>query len=69
MSKQVQARLEEMRKENTILQNSLRDAEIEISRVKENENADLNKFMDQSNRISELERENRSLKTDVDYLK
>ena len=69
MSKQFQVRLEEMRKENTILQNSLRDAEIEISRLKENENADLNKFMDQSNRISELERENRSLKTDVDYLK
>lgn len=58
-----------MRKEYSIIQNSLRDAQIEITRLKESGDADIKKFIDQSSVIKDLERENRNLKTDVDYLK
>lgn len=58
-----------MRKENSRLQNKLRDAEIEISRVNENDGESLKKYMDQSNRIGDLERENRTLKADIEFLK
>lgn len=58
-----------MRKEYSMIQNSLRDAEIEITRLKESGDADIKNFIDQSSVIKDLERENRNLKTDVEYLK
>jgi hypothetical protein len=54
--------------ENGQLKNQLRDAENEVIKLKENA-CSLASFMDQSNKINDLERENRKLKTDVDYLK
>jgi len=68
-NKEMLAKLDEMRNENSILQNNLRDTEMEMNRLKENDGGNLNKFMDLSNRINDLERENRSLKTDIDYQK
>lgn len=62
-------KLDEMNKENCLLKNSLRDAELEISKLKEEGGSSLKKYIDQSNRINDLERENRGFRTEVDYLR
>ncbi len=61
-------KLDEMRKENCTLQNRCKDLELENSNLKDN-TQHLNEYMCQSNKIEELERENRKQKTEIDYLK
>jgi cell shape-determining protein MreC len=67
-NEQLSSRVEHFRKENCLLTNQLKDLEHENNKLKDN-SANLKDYMNQTIKINELERENRMLKTDVDYLK
>jgi hypothetical protein len=65
---ELNAKLEEMRGENSVMVNELRDLRSENEKLSENlEN--FSKFSDQSTQIVEFERENRKLKSEIEYLK
>lgn len=68
-NKELVTKLNELRTENSLLKNDLRDSASELEKLRDDDGSNLKKFMDQSSRISDLERENRSLKTEVDYLR
>lgn len=68
-NKEMVSKLNELRTENSLLKNELRDSTSELEKLRDEDGSNLKKFMDQSSRISDLERENRSFKTEVDYLR
>jgi chromosome segregation ATPase len=65
---EVYKKLDELRKENCLLQNRNKDLEFEASNQKDN-SQQMTDYMAQSNKIEDLERENRKLKSEIDYLK
>jgi regulator of replication initiation timing len=64
----VNIKLEEMKKENALMVNELRDLKSENEKLGENM-TNFSKFSDQSSQIVELERDNRKLKSDLEYFK
>lgn len=61
-------RFDQIRQENCLLQNRIKDLELKNSNLVDN-TQDINKYMHQSNMIEELERQNRKFKSEIDFLK
>lgn len=60
--------MDELRKENCLLKNKMRDLESENSKLSDNAQ-NFDKYLKESNRVDELERENRKLTLEVEYLR
>lgn len=61
-------KLEQAKKENCLLNNKIRDLEAENTKLNDNAHH-LEKYMHQNARIDELDRENRKIKSELEYYK